>query len=139
MSLDVRKIDQEGRILNHPGHFPLLDVLEGTLVSVKILLVRAGGREDRAADRLHRIAALFCADCIPVDVGDKGLSAAFFDRLDDLADEDRMHHRVTDVVAGVHLDGDRLILDPLAEMQPFDDQVELGRQAFLGFQTSLAG
>ena len=117
MSLDVREIDQEGRILNQARHFPLVDVLVRTLVRVEIFLVRAGRREDRAADRLRRIAALFRAARVPVDVGDERLAAAIFDRLDDLAHEDRMHRRVTDIVAGVHFDRDGFILHSIAQVR----------------------
>jgi hypothetical protein len=50
-----------------------------------------------------------------------------------------MHRRVTDVVASVYFDGDGFILHSIAQVELLDDQIELGGQAFFGFQASLTG
>jgi len=42
MAFYVGKVDQEGGILDHAGHFPAADVLVGMLVFIKIFLVRPG-------------------------------------------------------------------------------------------------
>jgi hypothetical protein len=42
------------------------------------------------------------------------------------------------VVAQVHLDGYHLAFDSITEVKLFQDQVQLGGQAFLSFEASLA-
>jgi len=67
----------------------------------------------------------------PVAV-DEGLAAAIQHRLHHLAHKDRMHRRIADVAAQVNLDGDGVILDALAHLERLQDEVELGRQGFVG-------
>ncbi|MDE3089611.1 MAG: hypothetical protein KGJ80_09570, partial [Chloroflexota bacterium] len=43
-----------------------------------------------------------------------------------------------DVVAGVHLDRDRLVLDAIAQEQSIKNEIEFGGQGFFGFQARLA-
>jgi hypothetical protein len=48
MTLHMRKIDQKGGILDHPRDIPILDPLEGAVVSIKIALFYSCSRIDRA-------------------------------------------------------------------------------------------
>ena len=105
---------------------------------VLVVVVKPGRGIDRAAEHFGRIAARFGPAHVPVDIRDKGPSAAVLYRLDHLAHEDGVHCRVTQVVARVELDDDRLVFHAVAHVQFVQDQVQLCRQCFLSVQPRLA-
>ena len=51
MALGVRQIDQERGVLDHTGHFPVLNVLVRSMMRVEIFLVQSGSGDNGAADR----------------------------------------------------------------------------------------
>ncbi len=121
MALDVRKIDHEGRILNHPGHIPGLDVLVRPFVGVEILFVRPGSGINRAAEHLRSIATLFGKGRIPVDIDHKRFAAAILDGLDHAAHKNRMDGGIAQVIPGVHLQRHSLILNSITQVEFVDD------------------
>ena len=135
----MREVDQETGVLHQPGHQPLVDVLEGSLVAIDVFLAGSGRRVDRAAQHFGGVAAFGCAGHVPAHIDDKGLAAAIFDRLHHLAHKDRVDGRIADVVAHVQLERHRLTLHPLAQVEPFQDQVQLGGQGFFRFQPACRG
>jgi len=52
--------------------------------------------------------------------------------------EHRMDGRVDHVVAGVHFDDDRFLVDPVAQVKLLKDQIEFGWQCLFGFKPRLA-
>jgi hypothetical protein len=68
---------------------------------------------------------------IPTHVCDERLATSILDCLDDFADKHRMHRRVANVVAGVHLDDDGFILHAVANAELVEDQIQFGGKGFL--------
>ena len=95
---------------------PLRDVLEWARVHVEVLLVQPAGRKDRAAQRFGRVAALWRRRRQTSSDRRRRVAAPVLDRLDDPPHEDRVDSRVADVAAQMHLDGDGLALDPIADV-----------------------
>jgi len=86
-------------------------------------LVRAGGRIHGAAEHLGGVAAQFGTGSVPVHIHHEGLAAAVLDGLHHPPHKDRMNGRIDHVIAGMHLDHDRFLVDPVAQVKLFKDQV----------------
>jgi len=138
VALDVREVDEERGILDASAHHPIGDVLEWVRVPVKVVFVQPARREDREANRFGGVAAFRGVARGPVEVHDEGPAAAVLDGLHNPAHEHRVQGRIADVATQVHLDGDTLTPDPVADVQAVHDPVQLEGQCLVGVQTSLA-
>ncbi len=139
VSLGMGKIDQESGILDHPAHFPLTHIFKRKFVGIVISILQTAEWIDRAAQHFRTVPAPFRFTDVPIQIHHKRLAAAILHRLDNLADEDRVSSGIGEIVAGMHFDGNNLIPDTIAQCQPVNDQIELGREGFISFQASLAG
>ena len=138
MPLDVGKIDHEARILDQSGDLPLLDAFIRPLMLIEIFFIGTRGGIHGTADHLRSIPALFSALGIPVQIHHNGLAASILDGLYHAPYEHWMDGRVGHVVAGMHFDDNRLLVDPVAQVKLIKDQIEFGRQGLFGFEPRLA-
>lgn len=120
----MRQVDQESRFLDQASHFPLTNIFVRAGMGVVIAFLWSCGGIDGASHDLGGVPTGFSSGYIPRDIGNEWLTSTFLNGLNHTAHEDRMHGGVTDVVAGMHFDHYQFILNPISQVQTFQNQIE---------------
>ena len=105
-----------------------------------IIVVMQSRRTDKSGSPAPRwCIRVIRAMHIPVNIGNKGRAAAIPNGLHHLAHKDRVERGITNIASRVDLYGYRFALYPLADIQLFDDEVQLRGQRFIRLQLRLPG
>jgi hypothetical protein len=115
---------EKAGVLDEPGHLAALYLPAWSFVNKGVLAERAHRRVDGAPNDPRAVARQLCSLPIRGHILHYWLAPAVLHRLHDLGHEDKRDRQVVQMVAGVHLDHERLTLHAFSQVNAVEDEIK---------------